>query len=88
MKEFSVKKLLFSSSATVYGLPQTLPLTEDHPIGQGCTNPYGKSKYFVEEILQDLCASDKVGIVLLKNFKVSASSQFDLLNISCRPGAL
>lgn len=62
MKEFNVKKLLFSSSATVYGLPQKLPLTEDHPIGQGCTNPYGKSKYFIEEILQDLCASDKVRV--------------------------
>lgn len=60
MKEFNVKKLLFSSSATVYGLPQKLPLTEDHPIGQGCTNPYGKTKYFIEEILQDLCSSDKV----------------------------
>lgn len=65
MKEFNVKKLLFSSSATVYGLPQVLPLTEDHPIGQGCTNPYGKSKYFVEEVLQDLCASDKVEIFIM-----------------------
>lgn len=69
MKEFNVKKLLFSSSATVYGLPQKLPLTEDHPIGQGCTNPYGKTKYFIEEILQDLCASDKTwSVVALRYF--------------------
>ncbi|KAE8740277.1 hypothetical protein FOCC_FOCC014208 [Frankliniella occidentalis] len=69
MKEFNVKKLLFSSSATVYGLPQKLPLTEDHPTGQGCTNPYGKTKYFIEEILQDLCASDKTwSVVALRYF--------------------
>lgn len=59
MKAHGVTKLVYSSSSTVYGTPQFLPLTEDHPTGQGCTNPYGKSKYFVEEILKDLCASDK-----------------------------
>lgn len=60
MKENNVKKIVFSSSATVYGIPQFLPITEDHPTGQGCTNPYGKSKYFVEEILKDVCTSDSV----------------------------
>lgn len=60
MKENNVKKIVFSSSATVYGIPQQLPITEDHPTGQGCTNPYGKSKYFVEEILKDVCTSDPV----------------------------
>ncbi|KAJ8881930.1 hypothetical protein PR048_018417 [Dryococelus australis] len=60
MKDHNVKKLIYSSSATVYGTPQKLPLTEDHPTGVNCTNPYGKSKYFVEEILKDLVASDKV----------------------------
>lgn len=69
MKEFNVKKLLFSSSSTVYGLAQKLPLTEDHPTGQGCTNPYGKTKYFIEEILQDLSASDKTwSIISLRYF--------------------
>lgn len=60
MKEHGVKNLVYSSSSTVYGNPQFLPLTEDHPTGQGCTNPYGKSKYFVEEILKDVCAADNV----------------------------
>ncbi|XP_075209912.1 UDP-galactose 4'-epimerase [Lycorma delicatula] len=59
MKEAGVKNLVYSSSSTVYGNPQFLPLTETHPTGQGCTNPYGKSKYFVEEILKDLASSDK-----------------------------
>ncbi|PSN40758.1 UDP-glucose 4-epimerase [Blattella germanica] len=59
MKEHNVKRIVYSSSATVYGIPQKLPLTEDHPTGQSCTNPYGKSKYFVEEILKDLINSDK-----------------------------
>lgn len=60
MAKNGVKQLVFSSSATVYGNPQFLPITEDHPTGQGCTNPYGKTKYFVEEILKDVCASDAV----------------------------
>ena len=51
--------MIFSSSATVYGQPQYLPLDEKHPVG-GCTNPYGKTKYFIEEILVDICAADKV----------------------------
>jgi UDP-glucose 4-epimerase len=48
----------------VYGTPQELPLTEDHPTGLGCTNPYGKSKYFVEEILKDLVKSDDTWSVI------------------------
>ncbi len=58
MKEFNVKSIIFSSSATVYGDPEKLPLTEDCKVG-GTTNPYGTSKYFVERILQDLCNGDK-----------------------------
>ncbi|KAL7037894.1 hypothetical protein ACKWTF_009390 [Chironomus riparius] len=58
MADNEVYNFVYSSSATVYGDPTFLPLTEDHPTGN-CTNPYGKSKYFTEEILKDLCASDK-----------------------------
>lgn len=57
MAASGVYKFVYSSSATVYGEPQSLPITETHPTGN-CTNPYGKSKYFTEEILKDLCASD------------------------------
>ncbi len=56
MGECGVKQLVFSSSATVYGDPQRLPLTEDHPLS--ATNPYGRSKLMVEEILRDLQKSD------------------------------
>ncbi|PTR15102.1 UDP-galactose 4-epimerase [Nitrosospira sp. Nsp2] len=56
MGDQGVQKLVFSSSATVYGDPQRLPLTEDHPLS--ATNPYGRSKLMVEEILRDLYRSD------------------------------
>lgn len=53
MAEFSVNALIFSSSATVYGDPATVPIREDFPTS--ATNPYGRSKLMVEEILRDLC---------------------------------
>ena len=58
MKEFGVKKFVFSSSATVYGEPDKMPVTEDMQTGVGITNPYGRSKYMIEEILKDLFISD------------------------------
>lgn len=63
MRAHGVKNLVFSSSATVYGNPQYLPLDEAHPTG-GCTNPYGKSKFFIEEMIRDLCQADKVRALL------------------------
>ena len=60
MKECGVWKFVFSSSATVYGTPQNLPISEDHPVGIGITNPYGRSKFFIEEIIKDLCKAEKV----------------------------
>lgn len=56
MRECGVKTLVFSSSATVYGNPQRLPLTEDHPLS--ATNPYGQTKLVIEEMLHDLFRSD------------------------------
>lgn len=56
MQATGIKKIVFSSSATVYGQPKYLPLDEGHPLG--ATNPYGRSKLIVEEILQDLYSSD------------------------------
>lgn len=64
MSECGVRQLVFSSSATVYGDPQRLPLTEDHPLS--ATNPYGRSKLMVEEILRDVQRSDaswRIGIL-------------------------
>ncbi|XP_046850516.1 UDP-glucose 4-epimerase-like isoform X2 [Xenia sp. Carnegie-2017] len=68
MKKYKVKNIVFSSSATVYGNPRYLPLNENHPSG-GCTNPYGKTKYFIEEILRDLVISDKTwNVISLRYF--------------------
>lgn len=58
MEEFDVCHLVFSSSATVYGDPHEVPIKEDFPVGK-VTNPYGRSKFMVEEILQDTAASDQ-----------------------------
>uniref|UniRef100_A0AAR2JK94 UDP-glucose 4-epimerase n=1 Tax=Pygocentrus nattereri TaxID=42514 RepID=A0AAR2JK94_PYGNA len=60
MQAHGVHNLVFSSSATVYGDPQKLPIDEQHPAG-GCTNPYGKTKFFIEEMIQDQCSAEKVG---------------------------
>ena len=58
MSAHGVKKLIFSSSATVYGTPDSLPLTESSRTGVGITNPYGQTKYMIEQILRDLAASE------------------------------
>lgn len=57
MRKYGVKKFIFSSSATVYGDPEIIPITEDCKTG-GTTNPYGTSKLFIEQILMDLYKSD------------------------------
>ncbi len=56
MARFDVKHLVFSSSATVYGDPASVPITEDFPLQ--ATNPYGRTKLFIEDILRDLSAAD------------------------------
>ncbi|BBN82936.1 UDP-glucose 4-epimerase [Pseudoalteromonas sp. A25] len=58
MRDANVFKLVFSSSATVYGDPQSLPIKESFPVG-GTTNPYGSSKLMVEMLLQDVAKSDE-----------------------------
>lgn len=66
---YNVDKIIFSSSATVYGVPQHLPLNEDHPTGQNITNPYGKTKHAIEEMLRDLVAcNDTLSTVVLRYF--------------------
>lgn len=56
MQKAGVKRIVFSSSATVYGLPKSLPIREDFPLS--ATNPYGRTKLMIEEILRDLAVSD------------------------------
>ena len=57
MRKNGCKKIVFSSSATVYGMNNISPLTEDMQVG-GVTNPYGRTKLIIEQMLQDLYASD------------------------------
>ena len=67
MKKYNCKKIVFSSSATVYGLPKTVPITEDFPLST--TNPYGSTKLFIEQILKDCCKADKdFSAILLRYF--------------------
>lgn len=69
MGEFKCWNLVFSSSATVYGEPDKLPLDEESRVGLGITNPYGRTKYMIEEILKDMAISDKRwNITLLRYF--------------------
>ena len=66
MNEFSVKKIVFSSSATVYGVATEMPLVEGMPLG--AINPYGRTKYFIEEILRDLYIADNTWCVALLRY--------------------
>lgn len=68
MRKYGCKKFIFSSSATVYGEPERIPLTEDCKTG-GTTNPYGTTKLFIEQILKDIYVSDNTwDICILRYF--------------------
>ena len=68
MSRVNVKNIVFSSSATVYGNPETMPITEDCPKGQ-CTNPYGWTKSMMEQIMSDLQKADpEWNVILLRYF--------------------
>ena len=79
MRKHNIKKFVFSSSATVYGDPEKMPLTEDCKIG-GTTNPYGTSKLMIEYILQDLYKSDNTwDIVILRYFNPVGAHESGLI---------
>lgn len=80
MRQHEVLNLIFSSSATVYGDPVQPLCVEDLPTGRGLTNPYGRTKYFIEEILKDLAASDeRFHITLLRYFNPVGAHSSGLL---------
>ena len=67
MKKYNCKKIVFSSSATVYGSPKTVPIKEDFPLST--TNPYGSTKLMLEQILKDVCVSDEeFSAIILRYF--------------------
>ena len=79
MKKHDVKKIVFSSSATVYGNPATVPITEDFPLST--TNPYGSTKLMIENILRDLYVSDNDwSIALLRYFNPIGAHESGLLS--------
>jgi len=79
MKDYNVKKIVFSSSATVYGDPEFVPITEEAKTG-GTTNPYGTSKLMVEKILKDLYISDNEnGICILRYFNPVGAHESGLI---------
>ncbi|MBO5955351.1 MAG: UDP-glucose 4-epimerase GalE [Clostridia bacterium] len=78
MSKYDCKKLVFSSSATVYGNPHTVPIREDFPLF--CTNPYGRTKLMIEEILRDVVVADKEwAVALLRYFNPVGAHESGLI---------
>ena len=79
MQRHGVKRLVFSSSATVYGMSENVPFTEDMP-SPGCTNPYGWTKYMIERILTDAAAADQeMSVILLRYFNPIGAHESGLI---------
>lgn len=79
MAEFGCRRIIFSSSATVYGSANPVPFTEDMPAG-GCTNPYGWTKYMIEQILSGASFADKeMSVVLLRYFNPIGAHESGLI---------
>lgn len=80
MKEFGANRIVFSSSATVYGDRDNVALTEDMQTGIGITNPYGRTKFMIEEILKDFCVSDDTKqAVILRYFNPIGNHESGLI---------
>ena len=78
MRKYGCKKIVFSSSATVYGSPKSLPIMEDFPLST--TNPYGSTKLMIEQILRDIYVSDKEwSIALLRYFNPTGAHESGLI---------
>ena len=78
MKKYGCKKIVFSSSATVYGVPKTVPIDETFPLS--ATNPYGRTKLMIEEILRDLYVSDDTfDIAILRYFNPIGAHESGLI---------
>lgn len=78
MKAYGCKRFIFSSSATVYGMSEQVPFTEDMT-SPGCTNPYGWTKYMIEQILKDTAAAEGLSVVLLRYFNPIGAHESGLL---------
>ncbi len=80
MKKYGVKKIVFSSSATVYGNQDGVKLSEEMPVGVGITNPYGQTKFMIEQILKDLVVSDpEFEVAILRYFNPVGAHESGLI---------
>ncbi|OQR68494.1 UDP-glucose 4-epimerase-like [Tropilaelaps mercedesae] len=80
MRRYGTHNIVFSSSATVYGVPDYLPVDEKHPTGISCTNPYARTKYFIEEMLKDVYRSEPGwNITLLRYFNPVGAHESGLI---------
>ena len=78
MKEFGTKQIVFSSSATVYGSPKSVPIREDFPLST--TNPYGETKLMIERILKDACVADpELSVTILRYFNPIGAHESGLI---------
>ena len=78
--EYKVNKFIFSSSATVYGTPEELPLTENSRVGVGITNPYGQTKFMIEQILNDVSqANPDFEVTILRYFNPVGANETGLI---------
>jgi len=78
MRDSGVKRIVFSSSATVYGVSGVMPLSEDAPTG--CTNPYGWTKFMIEQIMSDAAAADPaLSVALLRYFNPAGAHESGLI---------
>lgn len=79
MQKYDVNKFIFSSSATVYGAPKKVPIEETDPVGN-CSNPYGRTKYYIEQILNDVSlVNPDMSVVLLRYFNPSGAHESGLI---------
>lgn len=80
MKKHGVKRIVFSSSATVYGDQDGVKLTEDMQVGVGITNPYGQTKFMIEQILKDLVVADsEFSVTILRYFNPVGAHESGLI---------
>lgn len=80
MEKYGVKRLIFSSSATVYGNQDGVKLTEDMPVGIGITNPYGQTKFMIEQILKDVVvANPDFAVTILRYFNPVGAHESGLI---------
>ena len=79
INKYNIERFIFSSSATVYGIPTEIPLNENSQIGLNITNPYGKTKYMLEEIIKDYSITSNCKFIILRYFNPVGAHESGLI---------